>query len=88
MVAEVTIAAQEFSDVVTIERDWVVDRYGEPAVFVGADSLAALRRLALGTVVGDQVVVESGLEVGDLIDLLRARPADRRRSHRDQGRTS
>jgi RND family efflux transporter MFP subunit len=67
MVAEVTIAVKEFSDVVVIERDWVVDRYGEPAVYVASDSLAVLKRLVLGKVIGNRVVVTSGLEEGDLM---------------------
>jgi membrane fusion protein (multidrug efflux system) len=65
MVAEVTVAAAEYRDVVAIERDWIVDRYGEPAVYVASDSTAAVRRLTLGKVIGDRVVVKSGLEAGD-----------------------
>jgi membrane fusion protein (multidrug efflux system) len=67
MVAEVTIDAKEFSDVVVIERDWVVERYGEPAVYVASDSLAVLKRLTLGKVIGNRVIVASGLEEGDLM---------------------
>jgi len=67
MVAEVTIAVKEFSDVVVIERDWVVDRYGEPAVYVASDSLAVLKRLVFGKVIGNRVIVTSGLEEGDLM---------------------
>jgi membrane fusion protein (multidrug efflux system) len=67
MVAEITVATAEMKDVIVIERDWVVDRYGEPVVFVAADSLAHIRKIALGSVVGDRVVVTSGLETGDLL---------------------
>ena len=67
MSAEVTIDAKEFSDVVVIERDWVVERYGEPAVYVASGSLAVLKRLTLGKVIGNRVVVTSGLEEGDLM---------------------
>ncbi len=67
MVAEVTIDAKEFSDVVIIERDWVVERYGEPAVYVASGSLAVLKRLTLGKVIGNRVIVASGLEEGDLM---------------------
>ncbi len=67
MVAEVTIDAKEFSDVVVIERDWVVERYGEPAVYVASGSLAVLKRLTLGKVIGNRVIVTSGLEEGDLM---------------------
>ena len=67
MVAEVTIAAKEFSDVVVIERDWVVERYGEPAVYVASGSLAVLKRLTLGKVIGNRVIVTSGLDEGDLM---------------------
>ncbi|MBD3347694.1 MAG: efflux RND transporter periplasmic adaptor subunit [Candidatus Eisenbacteria bacterium] len=67
MVAEVTLAAREFDAVLIIERDWVIERFGEPAVFVVADSLARLRRVSLGTIIGDRVVVDSGLEPGDRV---------------------
>ncbi len=67
MVAEVTIDAKEFSDVVVIERDWVVERYGDPAVYVASGSLAVLKRLTLGKVIGNSVIVTSGLEEGDLM---------------------
>jgi membrane fusion protein (multidrug efflux system) len=67
MVAEVTIDAKTFSDVVVIERDWVVERYGEPAVYVAYDSQAVLKRLTLGKVIGNRVIVTSGLEEGDLM---------------------
>jgi len=67
MVAEVTMAAREFGDVLIIERDWVVMRFGEPAVFVVADSAAELRRVTLGSIIGDRVIVTSGLEPGDQV---------------------
>jgi len=67
MVAEVTVSARELDDAIVIERDWIIDRYGEPAVFVVADSLAALRSITLGPVLGGQVVVETGLAAGDKI---------------------
>ncbi len=67
MVAGVTVATREFRDATVIERDWVVDRYGEPAVFVAADSTAVVRKITLGRVIGDRVVVTSGLEPGDLV---------------------
>lgn len=67
MVAEVEIAAREYEDVIAVERDWVVERYGEPAVYVASDSLAVLRRLTLGRVVGNRVIVASGLAEGDLM---------------------
>ncbi len=67
MVAEVTVSARELNDAIVIERDWIIDRYGEPAVFVAVDSLATLRRVTLGAVLGGQVVVESGLAAGDRI---------------------
>jgi RND family efflux transporter MFP subunit len=70
MVAEVTIATRTYEDAVVIERDWVVDRYGEPAVYVAADSLAELRRVRLGPVLGDRVVVEEGLVPGDRVVVL------------------
>ena len=72
MVAEVSVAAVEFNDVIAIQSDWVVDRYGEPAAFVASDSTAALRRLSLGRAVGDKVVVNSGLQEGDLLITLGA----------------
>jgi RND family efflux transporter MFP subunit len=67
MVAEVEIAAKRYSDVIAIERDWIVQRYGEPAVYVAADSVAALHKLVLGRVIGNRVIVKTGLEEGDLL---------------------
>ncbi|MFH1501942.1 MAG: efflux RND transporter periplasmic adaptor subunit [Candidatus Eisenbacteria bacterium] len=65
MVAEVTLRAREFDDVIVIERDWVVERFGELSVFVVADSVAVVRKVRLGRVIGDEVIVTSGLEPGD-----------------------
>ncbi|MCD4690432.1 efflux RND transporter periplasmic adaptor subunit, partial [bacterium] len=67
MVAEVTIAARELVDVILIERDWIIDRYGEPALFVAADSVAVSRKVELGVVIGGEVVVRAGLESGERI---------------------
>ncbi len=67
MVAEVTIATADIENVIVIERDWVIERFGEPAIFVAADTLAQLRKVLLGKVVGARVVVASGLERGDLV---------------------
>jgi RND family efflux transporter MFP subunit len=67
VVAEVVVAAREYEDSVLIERDWVVDRFGEPAVFVAADSVAVIRKISLGQTIGDRVVVQDGLEPGDLV---------------------
>lgn len=65
MVVEVTIATRQYDDAIVIVRDWVVDRYGEPAVYVVVDSLAELRRVKLGQVLGDRVVVDDGLVAGE-----------------------
>jgi membrane fusion protein (multidrug efflux system) len=67
VVAEVVVAAREYEDSVVIERDWIVERFGEPAVFVAADSLAVIRKVELGQIIGDRVVVLDGLEPGDLL---------------------
>jgi membrane fusion protein (multidrug efflux system) len=67
VVAEVVVAAREYGDSIVIERDWVVDRFGEPAVFVAADSVAVVRKVSLGQVIGERVVVLDGLEPGDLV---------------------
>ena len=67
MVAEVTLAAKEFSDVIVVERDWVVERFGEPAVFVVSGSVAELRGVTLGRIIGSRVVVTDGLDPGDLV---------------------
>ena len=65
MVADISVAAHVMRDVIVIERDWVFDRYGEPAVFVAVDSVAVRRKISLGRVVGARVVVLAGLESGD-----------------------
>ncbi len=66
MVAEVTLTAREFEDVILIGRDWVVERFGEPTIFVVADSTAVVRKVSLGRVIVDEVIVTSGLTPGDL----------------------
>jgi len=67
MVGEVEIAADLLEDVIVVDRDWVVDRYGEPALLVASDSRAEIRKVKLGRIVGDRVLVLSGLEPGDLV---------------------
>jgi len=67
MVAEVVVTARVFEDAVVIERDWVFDRFGEPAVYVAVDSLATIRNVALGRITGDRVIVTEGLSPGDLV---------------------
>ncbi len=67
MVAEVTLTARRFEDSIVIERDWVAERFGEPSVFVVVDSTAAVRKVRLGRIIGDGVVVTSGLESGDRV---------------------
>lgn len=65
MIADVGVAAHVLRDVIVIERDWALDRYGESAVFVAVDSTAVRRKISLGRVVGARVVVLAGLESGD-----------------------
>jgi membrane fusion protein (multidrug efflux system) len=67
IVAEVAVAAREYEDAIVIERDWIVDRFGEPTVFVAADSVAVVRRVSLGQIIGDRVVVLDGLQPGDAL---------------------
>ncbi len=65
MIAEATVVARELRDAILIEQDWLVTRFGEPAVFVAADSIAVLRKVELGETIGGEVVIRSGLEIGD-----------------------
>jgi membrane fusion protein (multidrug efflux system) len=67
MVAEATVTTGRFRDAVIVERDWIIDRFGEPAAYVASDSLAAVRRVTLGRPIGDRVVVTSGLAEGDML---------------------
>lgn len=67
MVADVSVTAADYGDAIVVERDWVTERFGEPAVYVAADSVATLKRVTLGRAVGDRVVVTSGLSPGDLL---------------------
>jgi RND family efflux transporter MFP subunit len=67
VVAEVVVAAREYEESVVIERDWIVERFGEPSVFVAADTVAVVRKVTLGQTIGDRVVVLDGLEPGDLL---------------------
>jgi len=67
MVADVSVTSRRLEDVIVVERDWVIDRFGEPAVFVAADSVAVLRKVKLGVAIGGRVVVNEGLEPGERI---------------------
>jgi multidrug efflux pump subunit AcrA (membrane-fusion protein) len=64
MVAEATVTTGRFTDAVIVERDWIIDRFGEPAVYVAADSVAVLRRVKLGRPISGSVVVTEGLNAG------------------------
>lgn len=67
MVAEAVVITGRYDGAIAVERDWVIDRFGEPAVYVAEDSVAVVRQVALGEPIGDRVVVRSGLREGELL---------------------
>lgn len=67
MIARVKVDAQRARDSVVIPQDVVVTRMQEVGVYVPEDGAAKWRPLKLGPVVGQQVVVESGLSLGDKV---------------------
>ncbi|MFK7927842.1 MAG: efflux RND transporter periplasmic adaptor subunit [Myxococcota bacterium] len=63
MVARVAVE-RSLGDAIVVPQDWVISRRDGHGVFVMVDGVATWRRIELGQVLHNQVVVESGLEEG------------------------
>ena len=67
MIARVELGREMPQESVLIPQDWVVTGLEDQGVFVVEDGRAVWRVVELGEVVRDQVVVSSGLDVGDKV---------------------
>ena len=65
MIARVTLERQLAEGEVVIPQDVVVTTLDDQGAFVAVDGRAVWRSLELGDVVGDQIVVDAGLELGE-----------------------
>ena len=67
MIAQVEIEKDVAVGSVIIPQQWIVTRLEDSGVFVDNDGRAEWRQVTLGQVVHDQIVIESGLAVGDKV---------------------
>jgi len=67
MIARVELGREMADSAVLIPQDWIVTGLNEQGVFIVNGDKAQWRTVVLGDVVRDQVVVSSGLSVGDRI---------------------
>lgn len=67
MIARVSLVKRELEDVVVLERDVLQDRDNGPVAVVADGGVARVRELTLGASEGNLVVVEKGLEPGELL---------------------
>jgi hypothetical protein len=58
---------RQLEDVIVVERDVLQDRDAGPVAIVAGEGVASVRQLTLGASQGNQVVVEAGLEAGELL---------------------
>ncbi len=65
MIAQVRIAQDSNEEALVIPQDWIVTRLHDQGVFVEVDGVAEWRTVELGSIVRDQVVIASGVEVGE-----------------------
>jgi RND family efflux transporter MFP subunit len=67
MIARVELVRELPADSVLIPQDWIVTGLDDQGVFIIEGTQARWRQVVLGDVVRDQVVVSSGLELGDRV---------------------
>ena len=67
MIARVSLVKRELEDVVVVERDVLQDRDSGPVAVVADGDVARVRELTLGATEDNRVVVEKGLEPGELL---------------------
>ncbi len=67
LIVRADLERQVFEDAVVVARDLVVERDGAPHVFVLDGDRVEMRRVELGPGRGDQVMVASGLEIGETV---------------------
>ena len=67
MIARVSVSTSSLEEALIIPQDWLVTRTSDQGVFVVEDNRATWRTLTLGAILRDQVVIESGLEIGERV---------------------
>ncbi len=67
MIARVDVQISRGEPALVIPQDWLVTRTADQGVFVAEDQHARWRTLKLGAILRDQVVIDEGLEPGELI---------------------
>jgi membrane fusion protein (multidrug efflux system) len=67
MIARVALVKRQLEGVIVVERDVLQDRDSGPVAVVARDGVASVRPLTLGATEGNRVVVEEGLEAGELL---------------------
>ena len=67
MIARVALVKRKLEGVIVLERDVLQDRDAGPVAVVAESGIASVRELTLGASEGNRVVVETGLEPGELL---------------------
>jgi membrane fusion protein (multidrug efflux system) len=67
MMARVALVKRKLEGVIVLERDVLQDRDAGPVAVVANSGVASVRELTLGASEGNRVVVEEGLEPGELL---------------------
>jgi len=67
MIVTVAVSQSLATDSVIIPQDWLVTRLSDVGVFLDDDGVARWRKLDLGDIVRDQVVVKAGLSEADRV---------------------
>ena len=67
MIARVALVKRTLENAIVVERDVLQDRDAGPVAVVVAEGVASVRELTLGPSEGNLVVVEAGLEPGELL---------------------
>jgi membrane fusion protein (multidrug efflux system) len=67
MIARVALVKRTLEDVIVLERDVLQDRDSGPVAIVARDGVARVREVTLGASQGNRVVVENGLEPGEML---------------------
>jgi RND family efflux transporter MFP subunit len=67
MIARVALVTRTLEDVIVLERDVLQDRDAGPVAVVAQGGTASVRDVTLGATEGNRVVVEKGLEPGELL---------------------
>ncbi len=65
MIVRVEAVRRDLSDAIAVPLSTLVDQGGRKVAFVAESGVARQREVRVGPIIGDQVVIEAGLAVGD-----------------------